>query len=74
MEEISKNLKEICQFYEKIFPDKESDKSCPECAKSSYDFKWKPWMGSFKDHLKEHYRTKFAVERVSFLTDNRISF
>jgi len=47
-----------------LFPDKKSDRKCPECAKIGSDITWEPWMGSLKDHLTEHYRTKYYIEKV----------
>jgi len=47
-----------------IYPDKKSDRKCPECAKSENGPKWEPWMGSLKDHLVEHYRIRYYFDKI----------
>merc|ERR1712048_1132785 len=47
-----------------LFSDKVSDRKCPECEKKGTNSpRWEPWMGSLKDHLLEHYRAAYFLDR-----------
>lgn len=47
-----------------LFPGQPTERKCPECAKTGMSTVWEQWMGSLKEHLLEHYRTKYYLEKL----------